>query len=483
MRAHMLARKQRGEDGRQSLNGRPGGGPRRTGEDVTPLVAHVLALQSSAGNAAVSRLFAGGASSPTAVPANEGDEEDLQDGAEPSGTTQPAPAQGEAAGASDLAEPEPTGGGQPGDLTEPAPAQGEAAGPSDLAEPEPTGGGAAGLEGESGTEAGAEPTGGAGAAGLEGESGTAAGGASAAGSEGANWTEGDGAGGPGAGWTEGDGGGGGEGEGDVPDVVEEDPFLPLTGGGPVASGPGPSPASTGGSGPGFVDLGRVGSSAAGEPISDETYKPHAFTDGGRAGSAQWSGGGPGGGPKGNEEAGSTSPDGTVQPKYVSRSNGVLRQSEAWVTPGTGTVSVVRQWFGAEPGDQGNGWYVTDAAAARLNQHEELHVQKSREYYSQFLDPMMNWMATWGPTGNHATAYLQWSAISTLEAAVGWDKALESFFVQDRLANVNGGIVDQDDLSSGTYPQRFPSPEKPEQIKIGGKDYASLLKMPGEKTPA
>jgi hypothetical protein len=31
-------------------------------------------------------------------------------------------------------------------------------------------------------------------------------------------------------------------------------------------------------------------------------------------------------------------------------------------------------------------------------------------------------------------------------------------------------------------ERFPSPEKPEPIKIAGKDYAALLKMPGEKTP-
>ncbi len=481
MHARMLARRHRDEDGRQSLSGRPAGVPRRTGQDATPLVAHVLALQSSFGNAAVSQLLAGGASSPTAVAANEGDEEDLEDRAEVSGTAEPVPAQGEAAGPSDLAEPEPTGGGEPGGFDSAA-AEGvsgtEAGASAAGSEGEnwtEAGGGTAGPEGVSGTEAGAS------AAGSEGENWTEAGGGTA-GPEGENWTEGDGARGPGAAWMEGDGGGGGEGGGDVPDVVEEDPFLPLTGGGPVASGPGPSPASTRGSGPGFVDLGRVGSSPAGEPISDETYKPHAFTDGGRAGSAQWSGGGPGGGPKGNEEAGSTSPEGTVQPEYVSRSNGALQKSEAWVTPGTGTVSVVRRWFGAEPGDQGNGWYVTDAAAARLNQHEELHVQRSRDYYGQFLEPMMNRMATWGPTGNHATAYLQWSAIATLKAAVGWDKALESFFVQDRLANVNGGVVDQDDLNSGTYPQRFPSPQKPEQIKIGGTDYASLLKMPGEKTP-
>ncbi|MGA2514861.1 MAG: hypothetical protein ABSG37_14815 [Candidatus Limnocylindrales bacterium] len=71
---------------------------------------------------------------------------------------------------------------------------------------------------------------------------------------------------------------------------------------------------------------------------------------------------------------------------------------------------------------------------------------------------------------------------TRVALTGWERALESFFVQDRLANVNGGIVDQDDLSSGTYPQRFPSPDKPEPINIGGKDYTALLKMPGEKTP-
>ena len=62
---------------RQSSRGRRAGGPQRGNQDETPLAAQFLALQNSAGNAAVSRLLAGRASAPTAVAAPEGDEEEF----------------------------------------------------------------------------------------------------------------------------------------------------------------------------------------------------------------------------------------------------------------------------------------------------------------------------------------------------------------------------------------------------------------------
>jgi hypothetical protein len=56
-----------------------------------------------------------------------------------------------------------------------------------------------------------------------------------------------------------------------------------------------------------------------------------------------------------------------------------------VFPGTGKADVTRSYVGITLGDQGNGWFVTTAAAARINMHETLHIASARGLYTANID--------------------------------------------------------------------------------------------------
>ncbi len=227
----------------------------------------------------------------------------------------------------------------------------------------------------------------------------------------------------------------------------------------------------------FVDGGRVGSAPVqiGSQIPDDG-QPHAFVDGGMSGTVVWAGGG-GAGPRGEQNTGSIQT--TVNPTYQSRSNGMFSDSEAWVLGGTGDLTVKRSWLGANGGDQGNGHYVTPAAAARFNAHEVLHVNSTKSIYDANIKPMLDRvLAHRDDNPGHTTvhSFLQSTAIATLRSTIGWAAAVAAFQTGDTAANAPMNTVDTNDLASGTYPvDRGPG-------KVEGKQFQHRVTLPSEPAP-
>jgi hypothetical protein len=236
----------------------------------------------------------------------------------------------------------------------------------------------------------------------------------------------------------------------------------------AAAGSAPIPAAPVSSS--FIDLGRVGTRRVGDHAAgDDANRPQAFLNGGQTGTVAWAGGG-GAGPRGNEGAGSV--QNAVAPVYESRSNGA--DADAWVRSGTGRIDAVRSWLGANGGDQGNGWFVTPAAAARLNNHETQHVASSRGFYNAYLGPLLARVADRSLGLNVAAT--EEKAIGALTAIIAWPQIVSGFQSVDRAANIGMGTVDTADLGSGTYPI-LAGPGT-----VAGKAYTQRLKIPSEPTP-
>jgi hypothetical protein len=231
--------------------------------------------------------------------------------------------------------------------------------------------------------------------------------------------------------------------------------------------------------PGFHDLGRRGTVPfghvdAGSSDPEEASHPHAYTGGGRTGTVPWSGGGPGGGPKGNQGTGSIQME--VVPQYDSRSNGPTTNADVWVRSGTGIADVKRDYVGSAAGDQGNGWWISAAAATALEAHEKRHVTASKEVYGSTIQPMLDRMADSENLGKGKT-YWASDGIALLQRQIGWADALKKFKEEDAQYNANQGQVDQQDFGTSHYPRNMNGPRT-----IGGKEYQTYLIMGSEPDP-
>lgn len=255
--------------------------------------------------------------------------------------------------------------------------------------------------------------------------------------------------------------------------TESDVYVP-TGGGPPPEGFTVNGTS------GFQDGGPSGTVAFGdEPSngadSDEALRPHAFAAGGRAGSIAWAGGGKAGGPKGNQESGSLDPD-EVVPEYDSTGNGPFSNADAWVRAGTGVVNVHRSYVTSNAGDQGNGWWISAAAAGALEAHEQRHVASSKSLYESNIQPALDRIAVSATTGKDKT-YWQSDARALLKRQIGWEGALRNFKDEDMAYNGKWGQIDSQDYGSSGYPRNQKGPRK-----IQGKDYDNFLIMGSEPDP-
>jgi hypothetical protein len=472
----------------------------------------VLGLQRSAGNAAVTRMLEGrGSSTATVMPfggrrrspvvpisvSRQADDDEWGE----SSSEWSSGGESESGGGSEWSSGE-TGGGYGGDSAEPEQSPGA----------EWSGGDAGGSEPE--TSPGAEWSG--------AESGGGSGGGESEASPGAEWSGGGSGGGPGSEWSGGGSGGGeeqtgddsgswwpfgggdeesegdsgpswwpfggdeeseeDEGEHSDEDIdgkmaegesgTESDVYVP-TGGGPP-----PHAATTSGSG-GFHDGGRQATVPFGVPIDmsdpDEALHPHAFTGGGRAGTIPWSGGGKFGGPKGNQGTGAIAvPE--VVPEYDSSWGGLFSNADAWVRSGTGVADVYRDYSTTDPGDQGNGWWVSARAASALDAHEQRHVTASKSVYDSTIQPALDRIAKSGPVGK-GKAYLQSTARELLRRFVGWEGALKRFKEDDAAYNADQGQIDIQDVGSPGYPVPMHGPRT-----IQGKEYESYLIMGSEPDP-
>jgi hypothetical protein len=145
------------------------------------------------------------------------------------------------------------------------------------------------------------------------------------------------------------------------------------------------------------------------------------------------------------------------------------------------VNVTRSWVGINSGNQGNGHFVTAAAATRINNHETLHVANSRGHYNSFIQPLLNRVTTYTPAptggGQKASAATQPAAITALQTIIDWAKAISDFQTHDTNDNKPMGTVDTNDLASGTYPvDAGPG-------AVGGVNFQHRVRTPGEPNPA
>jgi hypothetical protein len=249
---------------------------------------------------------------------------------------------------------------------------------------------------------------------------------------------------------------------------ETDEYVPTGGGGFPVAGAGPSSLA------GFSDGGRQGTVPfQPEPPNANDLRPHAFVNGGKSGTKAWAGGG-GAGPKGNQQAGSI--QNQVPPEYESEWGGPLTNASAWVKDGTGVADVTRSYVTSDAGDQGNGWYVTPAAAVALEKHEQSHVQSTKDTYSSKIQPALDKVANSRALGKEVT-YKSADAREYIKRQVGWASAIKDFSDTDMSwNNPNTGQIDLNELGAPTYPHRFGP------VKVGGKDYPNLLKLQNEADP-
>jgi hypothetical protein len=226
----------------------------------------------------------------------------------------------------------------------------------------------------------------------------------------------------------------------------------------------------------FADLGRVGTARYGDRLGPGAANfPQAFTNGGRSGTVIWAGGG-GAGAHGNEAAGSVQSQ--VAPSYVAAGAAPFT---AWVQAGTGTLDVTRSWVGINSGDQGNGHFVTVAAAARINQHETLHVASTQGIYNANIVPLLARVAAATQAAASApgapSSASQAAAITSLQGVIRWPESVTAFQNADIAANSPMNTVDTNDLASGTYPvDAGPG-------TVGGTAFQHRVRTPGEPNPA
>jgi hypothetical protein len=230
-------------------------------------------------------------------------------------------------------------------------------------------------------------------------------------------------------------------------------------------------------GVGFVDRGRGGDIRFTDAMLAHfelgSGAPRAFVGGGKTGTKQWAGGG-GAGPKGNQKAGSV--QNQVPPEYESRMNGPLTNADAWVKEGSGVIDVTRDYVSSTAGDQGNGWWVSDLAAAALERHEQRHVKESKDSYSSKIQPVVDRIKDSATIGKNKT-YWQSDARAYLKRMIGWESGIKEFVEADESYNAPGGVVDiQDQGSSAVFPRQRGAG------KVKGKEYTNRLLMGAEPEP-
>lgn len=175
-----------------------------------------------------------------------------------------------------------------------------------------------------------------------------------------------------------------------------------------------------------------------------------FVNGGKAGSGivNWAGGNGGTTPG----IGSVT---SVAPVIDTRAAAEGAQAHAWVRAGTGTVTVSRHYFGVPTGANGS-YYITAAAAAVIDTHEQNHIAHSRAAHDAKLVPLEARIAARTGEAKALDGASEAAAKTALLAELKWNDAINQFRTQDNADNLPGGTVDTADAASaGFYKDRGP----------------------------
>lgn len=188
-----------------------------------------------------------------------------------------------------------------------------------------------------------------------------------------------------------------------------------------------------------------------------------FVNAGKAGSGlvNWAGGNGGTTPG---IGASTS----VAPVIDTSPAGDAGTARAWVRAGTGTVNVRRHFFGVPVGANGP-YYITAAAAARIDTHEQNHIAHSRLAHDAHLAPLeVRLAARVGEAKALSQGADPAAAKAALVAELKWNDSLTRFRDQDNTDNLPGGTVDTaDSASAGWYKDLGPR-------TVGGVNYAHYV---------
>jgi hypothetical protein len=188
-----------------------------------------------------------------------------------------------------------------------------------------------------------------------------------------------------------------------------------------------------------------------------------FVNAGKAGSGlvNWAGGNGGTTPG----IGSST---SVAPSIDTRPAGDAGTARAWIRAGTGTVAVRRHYFGVLVGANGT-YYITPAAAARIDTHEQNHIGHSRMAHDAHLVPLEARVAARAGEGNALSQGANEAAAkAALVAELKWNDSLTRFRDQDNAYNLPGGSVDTADSgSAGWYKDLGPR-------SVAGVNYAHYV---------
>ncbi|WP_132123089.1 hypothetical protein [Actinocrispum wychmicini] len=140
----------------------------------------------------------------------------------------------------------------------------------------------------------------------------------------------------------------------------------------------------------------------------------------------------------------------VAPVIETRPAGDAGTARAWVRAGTGTVTVSRKYFGVPVGANAT-YFITAAAAARIDTHEQNHIAHSKTAHDAHVKPLEDRVkARTGEAKALSAGADEAAAKTALETELKWNDSLTAFRNQDNTDNLPGGTVDTADAASAGW---------------------------------
>ena len=124
------------------------------------------------------------------------------------------------------------------------------------------------------------------------------------------------------------------------------------------------------------------------------------------------------------------------------------------------------------GANGPNYYITASAAARIDVHEQLHVNSSKSIHDANVASLEARISQHTGQDNAKTSgATEEEAINALKAYINWNTIIGKFRTQDTSANTPMGTIDTQELAAADFIQD----KGPRQV--GGVNYANYIDTP------
>lgn len=194
---------------------------------------------------------------------------------------------------------------------------------------------------------------------------------------------------------------------------------------------------------------RVNESGLFDGAIGSGVEPHAFSDKGKTGNANWihTGGTGGAGNELTGEATLVAP--VIKTKPPKKQGG---RASAWVQNGTGKIKVKRSFTGVTHGINGQTTsdnigtlWMSPRAQDRIDKHERKHVKSSNEIHEQYIEPLEARVSRFsGLIKAHKHGTDQQTAAQALITRLDWNQSIQAFENADTTANEPMGTTDTND---------------------------------------